>query len=146
MHTVDLMEPDSRYGVPLRLTLRPGEKLFINGAVVVNGDGRTDLTLLNEVSILREKDIMTEESANSPCKRVYFLLQLMYIDPPNRADYLENLRQSVAEIGRAVRSAVPLLDEIAGQVAQGDYYQAMKHAKKLISYEKELLEHAGQSD
>jgi len=132
--------------VPLRLTLRPGEKLFLNGAVVVNGESRADLTLLNGVSILREKDILAEEAADTPCKRIYFLLQLMYIDPASRADYLETLRKSISEVARAARSTLPLLDPIGEQVALGDYYQAMKHAKKLIAYEKELLEHVSQSN
>lgn len=132
--------------MPLRLTLRPGEKLFLNGAVLVNGESRSELTLLNEVSILREKDIMVEGSADTPCKRIYFLLQLMYIDPSSRETYLNNLSVATAEIASAARSTLPLLNKIGEFVVLGDYYQAMKSAKKLISYEKELQEHVSQSN
>ena len=120
--------------------------MFLNGAVVVNGDTRSDLTVLNEVSILREKDIMAEANADTPCKRVYFLVQLMYIDPVSRMDYIDTLHELVSGIAQAARSTIPLLDKLGELVALGDYYQAMKHAKKLISYEKELLEHVSQSN
>jgi len=128
------------------LTLRPGEKLFLNGAVLVNGESRSELTLLNEVSILREKDIMVEGAADTPCKRIYFLLQLMYIDPSSRETYLNNLNVATAEIASAARSTLPLLNRIGEFVVLGDYYQAMKSAKMLISYEKELQEHVSQSN
>jgi flagellar protein FlbT len=128
--------------LPLRLTLRPNEKLFLNGAVVVNGDARTDLTLLNDVSVLREKDIMTEEAADTVCKRIYFLVQLIYIDPANLADYRAKLGTLMLEVAQAAPGARPQLEEIDALVSQGGYYQAMKVARKLISTEKEWLENA----
>jgi len=132
--------------VPLRLNLRPHEKLFLNGAVIVNGESRTEFTVLNDAAILREKDIMTEEAANTVCKRIYFLIQLMYIDPPSLRGYRNALDAVLDETGKAVPDLAPFLDRIRDLVSNGSYYQAMKVARKLISIEKETLENAGKPD
>ncbi|MBX9746498.1 MAG: flagellar biosynthesis repressor FlbT, partial [Hyphomonadaceae bacterium] len=58
--------------MPLKLSLRPGEKFVVNGAVVQNGDRRAALVLQNKASVLREKDIMQAEEADTPAKRIYF--------------------------------------------------------------------------
>ena len=64
----------------LKVTLKPGEKFVINGAVVVNGDRRSNLVIQNRVSILREKDIMLPQDADTPVKRIYFAIMMMYLD------------------------------------------------------------------
>ncbi|MDR3395065.1 MAG: flagellar biosynthesis repressor FlbT [Parasulfuritortus sp.] len=126
--------------MPLRLTLRPKEKFFLNGVVVVNGENRADLTLLNDAAILREKDIMTEDAADTVCKRIYFLLQLMYIDPDSSPDYRAKLSELLMSFGQVVPATVSDLDQIGAYVLQGDIYHAMKVARKLILIEKELMD------
>ena len=70
--------------MPLKLSLRPGEKFVVNGAVVQNGDRRAALVLQNKASVLREKDIMQQEEADTPAKRIYFPIMLMYLDEQGR--------------------------------------------------------------
>jgi flagellar biosynthesis repressor protein FlbT len=125
--------------MPLNIELRPHEKLFLNGAVISNGPGRTQFTLLNDAAVLREKDILNEERADSPCKRLYFTIQLMYMDSPSRAVYLEHYRILRGEVAAAAPSATAMLDEIDACVAEGEYYRGLKGARKLIDYEQELL-------
>lgn len=132
--------------MPLRLTLRPHEKLFLNGAVIVNGESKADLVLLNDAAVLREKEILTEEAADTVCKRVYFLVQLIYIDQPNMADYLKGVSQLSLEVAEMLPDTRPHLEQIQVLVAKGEYYQAMKVARKLISIEKELLGNGTESD
>lgn len=132
--------------MPLRLSLRPNEKLFLNGAVIVNGDSRADLVILNDAAVLREKEIMTEEEADTVCKQIYFLAQLTYIDQSNKADYLAKLAILMDQLGSDVPIMFPVLDQMRGLIVDEDYYHALKVARKLISTEKELLENAGQSD
>ena len=71
--------------MPLKLSLRPGEKFVVNGAVVQNGDRRAALVLQNKASVLREKDIMQPDDAETPAKRIYFPIMLMYLDEGGRA-------------------------------------------------------------
>jgi flagellar protein FlbT len=131
--------------MPLRLDLKPHEKLFVGGAVLVNGDSRSTLTVLNDVSILREKDILTETQANTPCKRIYLTIQLMYMEPADLARYHQVFWSLVKEVLTAAPSTRELISLISEEVLAGHYYQALKHTMNLIKYEKELVSNAGQS-
>lgn len=128
--------------MPLRLDLKPGEKVFIGGAVVENGDARCHLSILNDVPILREKDILTEERADTPCKKIYLVIQLMYMDAANLPAYQQRYWEVVRPVLDAAPSTTPLISTISAHVAEGRYYQAMKAARELIAYEQELIEHA----
>lgn len=64
--------------MPLKLSLKPGERFVLNGAVVQNGDKRGVLILQNKASVLREKDIMQPEDVSSPARRIYFPVMMMY--------------------------------------------------------------------
>jgi len=130
--------------MPLRLDLKPGEKLFVGGAVMVNGESRSSITVLNDVPILRGKDIMTEDRANTPCKRVYLAIQLMYMEPERLARYHQAYWNLVREIVLAAPSTTALLSSISEDVLAGHYYQALKRSTELIEYEKELVVHASQ--
>jgi flagellar protein FlbT len=125
----------------LKVELKPGEKLLIGNCVVTNGDQRARLFIDGKVPILREKDILTAETANSPAKRIYLAVQLMYI----RED-VETLRrdyfQLINDIVKAAPSTVPIVDEINNEILTGSLYKALKAAKKLIQYEQDLLSHA----
>ena len=125
----------------LKVELKPGEKLLIGNCVVTNGDQRTRLFIDGKAPILREKDILTAETANSPAKRIYLAVQLMYI----RED-VETLRkdyfQLINDIVQAAPSTTPIVDEINNEILTGSLYKALKAAKKLIQYEQDLLANA----
>jgi flagellar protein FlbT len=63
----------------LRIELKPRERFILGGAVLQNGEARSELILENNVPILRGKNILSLEEADTPCKRIYFLIQLMYV-------------------------------------------------------------------
>jgi flagellar protein FlbT len=123
----------------LKITLKPHEKLIIGGAVVVNGAAKANLVVENNVPILREKDIMTLKDADSPCKRIYLVIQLMYINEKNLADHHKTYWELVKDIVEAAPSTKPLLHEISGHILQSRYYQALKLTRKLIDYEQEVI-------
>ena len=83
--------------MPLKLSLKPGEKFVLNGAVVQNGDRRGVLVLQNKASVLREKDIMQEEEANTPARRIYFPVMMMYLDEPNADRYYDEFVRRLTE-------------------------------------------------
>lgn len=130
--------------MPLKIELKPYEKVFINGAVVANGPDRTQLTLLNDAALLREKDILTEERADTPCKRLYLAIQLMYIDPLDTRRYLEAYAAQAQALLDAAPSTAPYLENIQTELVAGRLYPALKAARKLIDYEEELTRHAQQ--
>src|SRR4030067_1890797 len=82
----------------LKIRLKPKEKVIIGSAVVTNGKNNSDLVIENNIPILREKDIINEEDANTPCRRIYFVVQLMYIDEKNMADHHSTYCQLVSAV------------------------------------------------
>ena len=64
--------------VALKIELKPNERVILGDCVVTNADQRTRLVIEGAVPILREKDIMTLSRADSPAKRIYLAVQLMY--------------------------------------------------------------------
>lgn len=128
----------------LKLHLKPEEKVIIGGAVIKNGTRPCDFIVENNVPILRQKDIMAEKEADSPSRRVYFVIQLMYINPENLTGYHSKFWELTGEILEAAPSTRPHIEKISDQVLAGNYYQALKLTRKLIDYEKELLSHVQQ--
>jgi|YNPNPStandDraft_1061719.scaffolds.fasta_scaffold103435_2 flagellar protein FlbT len=126
----------------LKISLKAGEKIFVGGAVIQNGSTPCEILILNEAPLLREKDILTEESADSHCKRIQLLVQLIYMDPANLKAYQKRYAELVEELLIAAPSAAALVAEINHHLAFGEYYQALKSAKRLVAYEQELIEHA----
>ena len=126
----------------LKITLKSNERLIVGGAVVKNGGKGTVLYIENTIPILREKDILGEKDANTPCKRVYFTIQLMYIDEANVPQYRSAYSDLAGDILRAAPSTASLIEQISERVLAENYYQALKTARNLIDYEEELLKNA----
>jgi len=130
----------------LKITLKPGERMVIGGAVLTNGNSAScDLVIENKASILRQKDILSEKKANSPCRRIYYAIQLMYIDEHNLAAYHKVYWDLVKDLVLAAPSTVVLIDSISEHILQRQYYQALKLTKRLIDYEQEAIEHVSDS-
>ena len=127
--------------MPLKLSLKPGEKVVLNGAVIQNGDRRTTLLLQNKASVLREKDIMQSEDVNTPARRIYFPVMMMYLEGSDTADVYNEFALRMTEFMSAVRNA-SVLEEcvaISRDVMSGDYYKALSRCRKLMDYETERL-------
>jgi len=125
--------------VALKISLKPQEKVIIGGAVIKNGPGRSDFVIENVVPVLREKDILTPEKADTPCRKIYLTILLMYVDGRNLTQYHKTYWELVAEVVEAAPSQRELFTEMSGKILEGCYYQALKLAKKLISYEQEVM-------
>ena len=129
----------------LKVELKPGEKLIIGNCVVTNADQRTRLFIDGKAPVLREKDILSVATADSPAKRVYFAVQLMYLD-----DDIEKLRRDyfalVTDLVRAAPSTIQIIDEINNEILTGQLYKALRAAKKLIQHEQDILSNAAARD
>ena len=127
----------------LKLSLKPSERFVINGAVVQNGDRRTDLVILNKVSILREKDIMQLENADTPVKRIYFAVMMMYMDSKSEKQFYQEFVERISEFMKAIKNEEALTScvSIIENVQAKRYYKALAICKKLIPFEKQRLEY-----
>ncbi|MBU3974843.1 MAG: flagellar biosynthesis repressor FlbT [Alphaproteobacteria bacterium] len=127
--------------MPLKLSLKPGEKFVLNGAVVQNGDRRGVLILQNKASVLREKDILQPEDVNSPAKRIYFPVMMMYLDEAAAAKVYDEFALRLTEFMGATRNPQALADCVAASrhVMAREYYKALMAARKLVDYEEGLV-------
>jgi flagellar biosynthesis repressor protein FlbT len=129
----------------LKINLKPHERLIIGGAVVQNGGSRCDLLIENNVPILRDKDILREQDADTPCKRIYFTVQLMYVDEKNLVVHHNSYWKLVREVVTAAPSTLGMIDQISENILSSRYYQALKLTQKLIEYEQEVMNNARKS-
>jgi flagellar biosynthesis repressor protein FlbT len=122
----------------LVIDLKPKERIIIGNAVITNDNQRTRLHIEGDAPILRERDVMREEDATSPCKRIYLIIQLMYLakDP---TEFFDGYFTSLREVQDAAPSTALLLADISQHILGGHYYKALRDARKLIDYEQELL-------
>ena len=123
----------------LKISLRPHERLIIGNAVIENGGAHSEFIVENTVPILREKDIMSAKDADSPCRRIYFVIQLMYVDEKNLAAHHTTYWELVKDVVEAAPSTLGLIDQISCYILGNKYYQALKLTKKLIDYEQEAI-------
>jgi len=128
----------------LKVELKPGERLLIGECVITNSDRRTTFLIDGKVPIIREKDIMTADQADTPAKRIYLSILLMYTsrDPSEQHGTYFAL---VRDIVQAAPSTWPLVENINNHILTGDLYKALKQARDLVKYEQELMNDASRA-
>jgi flagellar protein FlbT len=121
--------------MPLRVELKPFERIVIGEAVLINSGTRTSFLIDGDAPILREKDTVTAETANTPAKRLYFCVQMMYLKNDilrYRAQYL-GLIQDL----RCLAGSGEQVDAVNAHVSGGALYKALKEIRKLMKREEE---------
>lgn len=127
--------------MPLKLKLGAHERIVVNGAVLVNGAYRTTILVQNFSHIMREKDVLQEEDANTPTKRLYFLVQAMLMQAPPSGSLMATYQAMHEQLTNAFIKAenLAVLKIVDEMVSAGDYYKALIKLHPLIAYEAGLL-------
>ena len=127
----------------LKLTLKPGERAAVNGAVIVNGDRRASLIVENRARVLREGDIMQPDEATTPARRIYLPIMMMYLDPATAPEMRDEYEKRLTEFAGAVSDAGALQTcaALAADVANEDYYKALQKCRRLMEFEESRLAH-----
>lgn len=122
----------------LRVELKPFERIVIGESVITNSDTKTAFLIDGDAPILREKDILTAETVNTPAKRIYLCVQMMYLqnDIPK---YQELYFGFVKEILEAMPSAREPIEAASKLILSGSLYKALKELRTLIKREGQLL-------
>ena len=129
----------------LKVELKPGERIVLGTAVIRNGDQRARLFIEGNAPILRERDILTPQTADTPARKIYLAVQLMYLEGDLSAQhglYFPLVRDFLA----AAPSALPIISDVNNFILSGELYKALKATKTLIAYEQELMSHASRGE
>jgi len=124
----------------LRISLRDGEKVVINGAVI-RSSGRSDLAIESKVTILRGREIMSPAEASTPARALYFHTMMAYLDP----DGIEEHHRRIVDALQTVTRLVPNEDgrvattRFAQRAALADYYRALGDCRTLMRLEHDAL-------
>ncbi|WP_372399255.1 flagellar biosynthesis repressor FlbT [Azospirillum sp. HJ39] len=118
--------------MPLKFVLRPNEKVIINGAVIGAGDRPGSFFLYNTANFLRGREVLKEEQIDSIEKKLYFVIQLVYIFPEDSTLNLQRFASILDETRDARPDVAKTLDEIARLVEGRNYYRALKLCRKLF--------------
>ncbi len=118
----------------LKLSLKPGEAFILNGAVLRNGERRGVLLLENRARILREKDIMQPEEADTPAKRAYFAIMQMYLAGDNEGSFYDHATLALADLVASCTSQHDrdAIVAIASSAAVGDLYRALTQCREIM--------------
>lgn len=123
----------------LKLSISPGEKFIIGNAVVKNNGGKMELEIENDVPVIRGKDILSPKDVITPCQRIYYEIQILYLAQKLDDIYVQDYWKAVKPVVEAAPSLTLLIHEINTLVLSGKFYQALKTAKKLLIEEERLM-------
>jgi flagellar protein FlbT len=127
--------------MPLHLKLRRGEKLLVNGAVLEIGQRHGELVIHNHINCLRGSDLLQQEDATTPTRRVYFQVQMMIVDPESRDAYQARFEELMDQLEQALLNGQILerLAQVRVEVAAGRYYRGLALLRAVLKYEDMLF-------
>ena len=127
--------------MPLKLTLKPDEKVLIGTAVITNAGQKSEIIIQNTVPVLREKDIIAEENADTLAKKLYYIILRMYVDRKNENEFHKIYFELVNELFDTLpdQRNLAMVMAISRKILEGNHYQALKECRKLIEFESEVL-------
>lgn len=131
--------------MPLKIELKPFERLLIGGTAIRNGSRRSSFVIETVTNFLRGGDIILESEADTACKRLYLTLTVLYLAEPTPEAENLFITQANALIA-AAPSMAPYLRDIHDLLAEGERYRALKRCRDLIQYEQTLLERLGPAE
>lgn len=120
----------------LRISLRDGEKMIINGAVL-QARGRTEFVVENQVAILRGREVMSPVDATTPARRLYLACMMAYVDEGARAEHQDRIVALLGDLLGAfetIEARTACLD-FAQFVARGDYYRGLGVCRTMMAHE-----------
>lgn len=120
--------------------MKPFERIVIGESLITNSETRISFLIEGKEPILREKDILMPEKANTPVSRIYVCVQMMYLEK-SRAKYQDLYFELIRDLLAAVPGFRKKIELISKLILEDSYYKALKELRKLRLQEEELLHH-----
>ncbi|MDX8528735.1 flagellar biosynthesis repressor FlbT [Mesorhizobium sp. MSK_1335] len=125
----------------LKISLKPGEKIYINGAVI-RVDRKVTIELMNDVQFLLESHVIQADHASTPLRQLYFIVQIMLINPAGAAEARDMFRRSLPMLIASFdnQDICKGLKQIDRMVGEDEIYEALKAIRALYPLERKALE------
>ena len=126
--------------MPLQLTLKPYERIVVNGFVLRNAGRRTTLVVETHADVVREQDLLSPKAAVTPVNMAYYFIQTALTRPDQRDRLVPEIQKQLAAL--ATTFGPPNVQHVfaaANHVSQADYYKALTCMRPLMKREAELL-------
>ncbi|MBZ9818622.1 flagellar biosynthesis repressor FlbT [Mesorhizobium sp. CA4] len=125
----------------LKISLKPNEKIYINGAVI-RVDRKVTIELMNDVQFLLESHVIQADQASTPLRQLYFIVQIMLINPTGAAEARDMFRRSLPMLIASFdnQDICNSLKQIDRMVGENEIYEALKAIRALYPLERKALE------
>lgn len=126
----------------LVIKLKPNEKVLVNGVILQNGDRAARLRVRSDdVAILRARDAIPKEEANTPLKRIYYIAQLALAGEADASEAAAQILDAVAPL-RSILPGEAGEDLMRAAEAAGEhkFYVVMRAVKRHFEFERALLD------
>ncbi len=126
----------------LVLKLAPNERVIINGAVIENGDRRSRLSVITPgANILRLRDAIHPEEANTPVRRVCYIAQLAVSGDADPEEARKQLLRGIDQLTHVFRDSESLsaLRKAAASIGENQFYQGLRALRSLLPREERLM-------
>ncbi|RWE76537.1 MAG: flagellar biosynthesis repressor FlbT [Mesorhizobium sp.] len=125
----------------LKISLKPNEKIYINGAVI-RVDRKVTIELMNDVQFLLESHVIQADQASTPLRQLYFIVQIMLINPAGTAEARDMFRRSLPMLIASFdnQDICNSLKQIDRMVGEDEIYEALKAIRALYPLERKALE------
>ncbi|WP_375568574.1 flagellar biosynthesis repressor FlbT [Seohaeicola saemankumensis] len=125
----------------LKLTLKPDERIIVNGCAIRNSGRRHVLTIESQADVIRGQDLLDPDGIATPVRLVYFLIQTALTRADLRDDLVTPIQKQLAVLATVFGGAnMGLIFEAANFVSIGDYYKALRALRPVMRHEEDLFE------
>jgi flagellar biosynthesis repressor protein FlbT len=124
----------------LKISLKPNEKIYINGAVI-RVDRKVTIELMNDVQFLLESHVIQADQASTPLRQLYFILQVMLMNPAAASEARDMFRRSLPMLLASFEDGeiCSALKQIDRMVGEDHVYEALKAIRALYPLERRAL-------
>lgn len=124
----------------MHITLKPGEKIYLNGAVL-RADRKVSIELMNDATFLLEPHVMQPQKATTPVRQLYFIVQTMLMSPADVAVARGLFDETISRMLEAYddRTVLDAMASTRGLVERGRYFEALKLLRGLFSHDDDLI-------
>jgi flagellar protein FlbT len=126
----------------LKISLKPNEKIYLNGAVI-RADRKVTLELLNDVQFLMESHVLQAAQASTPLRQLYFMVQIMLMDPTGAAGARDMFKKSLPLLIASFtdQQINATLKQVDALISEGSVFEALKAIRGLYPLEAAALSH-----